>query len=392
MICKECGAELMETDQFCPKCGTRVVKEMRCPDCGAVLREGTKFCHKCGRLVGGDSRQKKTERAEEVSIDAMEQNILSETAAEIKAGRSAERTPQRTSAADKPARSSALKSTSSRSGQERTSSDKNAAARSTAEHASSGRNASGRSAGEHALAAKGTSKRSTSERPSASKSASGRGTPAKSASGHGSAAGKRSSIPEPPRKKRVNYREDDWEDADWEDDDDWEDEDWDDEEGIDVITIMTVIVGCVLLIVVAVLGYNLYRQHAPKNYEKEAEAAEDDATVDEDIEQQEPAEPTETDTTGGELVTDGDESSAYQIIVTGKEVNVRDQPSTTGTNILTVAREGDVFTCYGTAENEQWYEIRLEDGTPGFVFHEYISVIADSSMDVEYNEEQYIQE
>lgn len=389
MICKECGAELMETDQFCPKCGTRVIKETRCPDCGAVLREGTKFCHKCGRLVGGDGRQKKTERAEEVSMDAMEQNILSETAAEIKAGRSAERTPQRTSAADKPARSSAPKSTSLRSGQERTSSDRNAAAKSTAERASSGRNTSGRSAGEHASAAKSTPKKTTSERPSASRSASGRGTPAKSASGHGPASGKRSSIPEPPRKKRINYREDDWEDEDYQDDDDWEDEDWDDEDGIDVITIMTVIVGCVLLIVVAVLGYNLYRQYAPKNYEREAEATENDTTEDEDGQQQEPTEP---DATGKEAVTDGDESGTYQIIVTGKEVNVRDQPSTTGTNILTVAREGDVFNCYGTAENGQWYEIRLEDGTPGFVFHEYISVIEDSSMDVEYIEEQYIQE
>ncbi|MDE7260064.1 MAG: zinc ribbon domain-containing protein, partial [Lachnospiraceae bacterium] len=224
MICKECGAGLMETDQFCPKCGTRVIKEMRCPDCGAVLREGTKFCHKCGRLIGGGSGRKKTDEAEDISFDAMERNILSETAAEIKAGRNAEREPRRTSsAAGKPTRSSATKSASSRSG---------------SEHAPSARSTSSRSASEHATASKSTSARSSEERTSPSKSASGRGTSAKSVLGHGSASGRHSSLPEPPRKnrKRIDYREDDWEEEDWEDEDDWDE---DDEEGVDVITIMT---------------------------------------------------------------------------------------------------------------------------------------------------------
>lgn len=340
MICKECGAGLMETDQFCPKCGTRVIKEMRCPDCGAVLREGTKFCHKCGRLIGGGSGRKKTDEAEDVSIDAMEQNILSETAAEIKAGRNAEREPRRpSSSAGKPARSSAPKSTVSRSG---------------SEHASSARSTSSRGASEHAPASKSTSARSSAERTSPSKSTS---------------AKRHSSIPEPPRKnkKRMDYREDDWEEEDWEDEDDWDE---DDEEGVDVITIMTVVIGCVLLIVVAVLGYNLYKQYAPKNYGKESEVLEDENAADVDAEEQ--TEPVEVYEPDGEPAADGDGS--YQIIVTGKEVNVRDQPSTSGTKVLGKVREGEVYTCYGTAEDGQWYEIRLEDGTPGYVFHQYVSV------------------
>lgn len=182
----------------------------------------------------------------------------------------------------------------------------------------------------------------------------------------------------------MDYREDDWEEEDWEDEDDW-----DDDEGVDIITIMTVVVGCVLLIVVAFLGYRLYKQHAPKDYEKEAEVQEDKAVPDEDGGEHE--EPQEADKTGEQYVTDGDGSGTYMITVI-HNVNVRDQPSTTGTNILTVAQEGDVFTCYGTTEDGQWYEIRLEDGTPGFVFHEYISVEESSSVDVNYVEEQYIQE
>ena len=40
---------------------------------------------------------------------------------------------------------------------------------------------------------------------------------------------------------------------------------------MDVITVMTAIIGCVLLVVVAVLGFNLFRQYVPKDYDKAAE-------------------------------------------------------------------------------------------------------------------------
>ncbi|MCI9314973.1 MAG: zinc-ribbon domain-containing protein, partial [Lachnospiraceae bacterium] len=82
MICTKCGAGLRESDQFCPKCGTRVIKEMRCPDCGAALREGTKFCHKCGSMVerSEGSGGAGVENMEDIPMDAIERNILSETA------------------------------------------------------------------------------------------------------------------------------------------------------------------------------------------------------------------------------------------------------------------------------------------------------------------------
>ncbi|MDE6995151.1 MAG: SH3 domain-containing protein, partial [Lachnospiraceae bacterium] len=55
-------------------------------------------------------------------------------------------------------------------------------------------------------------------------------------------------------------------------------------------------------------------------------------------------------------------------------VNVRDQPSTTGTNVLKVAKAGETYVCNGYTEDGTWYEIVLEDGTVGYVFHEYVSV------------------
>ncbi len=167
---------------------------------------------------------------------------------------------------------------------------------------------------------------------------------------------------------------------------------------------MTVVVGCVLLIVVAFLGYRLYRQHAPRDYEKEAEVQEDDTAVDEDDgeeekpqEMDETGETGETDETGDQSIADGNGNGTYQIIVTGREVNVRNQPSTSGTEILGKVREGDVLPCYGTTEDGQWYEIRLENGTSGYVFYEYVEIISSdvkesASSDVEYIEEQLIQE
>ena len=88
MICTKCGARLMETDQFCPKCGAKVVKaikEKRCTECGEILRDGVKFCPGCGRAVGGkSSRPVVSDETLDMPIEAIERNILTETAAEIK--------------------------------------------------------------------------------------------------------------------------------------------------------------------------------------------------------------------------------------------------------------------------------------------------------------------
>lgn len=278
MKCTNCGAHLLETDQFCPKCGAKVIKDRRCPDCGAVLREDTKFCHKCGRPIDGrDSSRMVPEETLNIPIAAIERNILSETAAEIRADSK-----------------TAVKSSSSKA------------------------------------------KMSAAEPP------------------------KKKPVPVSSPKKRTVYRdEEDWEEEDWEEDD-WDDED-DEEEGVDVITIMTVIAGCVLLVVVAVLGYHLYRQYAPKNYKNLAEESEDGNT----------ALPGQEMDDGWEVEIDEPETT-FTLTVT-HNVNVRDNPSTSDSNILKVAKEGETYSSYGSVDGE-WYEILLEDGTVGYVFHEYVTV------------------
>lgn len=323
MICTKCGARMMDTDRFCPKCGAKAIKEKRCPECGTLLREGTKFCHKCGNPVENtESTGKASQETLDIPIDAIEQNILSETAAEIRADRRTESTPRRTTSTEEASgRNASHKSTSSRS-----SSEKSASPKSEASHSSSG---------------KSTSSKSTTH------SASERNAPSK----------KKSSVPAPPPKKRAGYREEE----DW-DDDDWDDED--DDEGIDAITVMTAIVGCVLLVVVAVLGYQLYRQYVPKNY---GQAAEENRELQDE----------ETGIHGQEmeeLLERGDNEEDTFTLTVIQNVNVRDNPSTSGTNVLKVAKEGETYTSTGSVGDGQWYAILLDDGSTGYVFHEYVTV------------------
>lgn len=158
-------------------------------------------------------------------------------------------------------------------------------------------------------------------------------------------------------KKKSSYREEkDWEEEDWEDDD-WDDED----ERVDVLTIMTAIVGCILLVVVAVLGYHLYQQYVSGGYEDEEQQYEFYEPEGQELEEQQSWEAI------GEPVSDH-----YVAVI--KNVNVRDNPSTTDSNVLKVAQEGEVYPYSGTSEDGEWIKILLDDNTVGYVFHEYVNV------------------
>lgn len=304
MICTKCGARLMETDQFCPKCGTKVIKEKRCLECGELLRDGARFCPGCGSAVGEKRRGQTTPKGmgDDIPIEAIERNILSETAAEIKA----ERRGQSVAPKKKTVRNESSGSTA----------------------------ASGRSAG-------GSSRADAPVRK------------------------KQSAVSEQPRRKRPVYQEED----DWDYEDDWDEDDWEDDEdeGMDAITVMTVVVGCILLIVVAFLGFHFYRQYVPKDYKGTSEQGE--------AQEQEERELPKQDGTENDAQEQTSEiSGSVSKLTIESNVNVRDQPSTSGTNVLKVAKAGETYVCNGFTEDKAWYEIVLEDGTIGYVFHEYISI------------------
>lgn len=313
MLCTNCGARMMDTDQFCPKCGAKAIKDTRCPDCGEVLREGTVFCHKCGRQIADvDGTPKVPEETLDIPIDAIERNILSETAAEIKADRR-----------------SAPHSTS--------------AIRTTAAHAS----AQGSVSHERKTpVTPPSSRRSSATVPSTKKS------PAAVPSSRKSSAAAPTS-----RKKAVYREEEEWED-------DWDEE----EESVDIITIMTAVVGCVLLVVVAILGYHLYRQYGPGNYEREEELSENEENsfFDQELGEEQGQEQEQEQTLGAEV--------SDRVVTVIENVRVRDYPSTSDSNVLKVAQEGEVYPYRGNTDDEQWYEILLEDGSVGYVFHEYVTV------------------
>ncbi|QLH74461.1 MAG: zinc ribbon domain-containing protein [Methanomassiliicoccales archaeon] len=46
--CRQCGADLVEGDNFCGKCGAKAEREARCASCGNILGEDDVFCRKCG--------------------------------------------------------------------------------------------------------------------------------------------------------------------------------------------------------------------------------------------------------------------------------------------------------------------------------------------------------
>lgn len=45
-LCSSCGAELVEGDSFCRKCGGKI--SLACSSCGQELEQGDTFCGKCG--------------------------------------------------------------------------------------------------------------------------------------------------------------------------------------------------------------------------------------------------------------------------------------------------------------------------------------------------------
>ncbi len=65
MRCQKCGALLEDDQDFCPKCGVRVVHEKAvqipglktCSNCGKIIKEGNVFCTSCGTPV--DESEKK---------------------------------------------------------------------------------------------------------------------------------------------------------------------------------------------------------------------------------------------------------------------------------------------------------------------------------------------
>ena len=281
MVCKKCGAHLLEDDQFCPECGAKVIRKKRCPECGEALREGTRFCPSCGTEIG------------EAREAAPKKKADSEAA------------PRRREDSDEQPR-----------------------------------------------------KRPNPDSPP-----------------------KKKGNPVPPQKKRPVQREEprrrrDWEEEDWDDDED------DEEESVDFLSIMTVAVGCILLVIVAVLGYNLYQRYVPKDYERAAEEQqEEEAQEGEDG--QDGEEESQDGEEGGQTLEEQTQEEGAEVsesesggtLVTIADVRIRTSPSTgSDSTVIRTAKTGETFEYIEAVEGGAWYQVVLtgEEYDYGYISADYV--------------------
>lgn len=51
LVCGKCESPLDPDDKFCPKCGTRVLRERVCKACGSKPKQSDLFCRRCGMRI-----------------------------------------------------------------------------------------------------------------------------------------------------------------------------------------------------------------------------------------------------------------------------------------------------------------------------------------------------
>lgn len=99
MKCRKCGADLLDTDTFCVKCGQKTEQPMICSHCGEELRDGERFCHKCGSPVDAapedDEIPISRQNTVDIPFDQIEQGLLMEAKQAIGKRPDAERTERR---------------------------------------------------------------------------------------------------------------------------------------------------------------------------------------------------------------------------------------------------------------------------------------------------------
>lgn len=189
-----------------------------------------------------------------------------------------------------------------------------------------------------------------------------------------SAPKKKVPAPEPKKKERPApvkkkvYR-------DWDDEEDEEDDDEEEDTGRTVMTIASVIMALLIVTLGVVMFFTIKRPI--KDYEQGVEEEEQGGEEDGDGEnngednggtEPQPEERNETDNENEVVI------EPAGTLVISSDVNIRDNPSTEGTNIIKVAKAGEVYEYIETTQDGNWYAILLEDGSTAYVFEKYVSV------------------
>lgn len=307
MKCRKCGAELLDTDTFCVKCGQRVDQPMFCASCGEQLRDGERFCHNCGTPVElvpeDDEIPLSKQRTVDIPFDQIEQAILMEAEQAVvkrpEKGRPERRNPEDYS------RPGAEEKTERRQPGVR---DKDLYGQPPV-----------REPVYDADFEDGEEERYEMRRPK-------RHTP-------------------PPRPR---YEEE----YDYEDE-----EDEDDDSGDSKMKILTIILGIVVVAIALAIGFVFWQRNRTPDYGEPGEITEQGQETDGE----------EGGGEGGEL-SSADTKGRIQIL---SNVNVRNKPTTEGSEVMMVAKTGDTYEYYELVDGA-WYHIKLEDGRDGYVSEKYV--------------------
>lgn len=330
MKCKKCGASLLDTDKFCNQCGWKVVRKRKCPECGAALREGVKFCPECGSMVDGETEREKKipvreEETTDIPIDDIEQNILSETEREMRSGKKNSPSHEQ-HRSKKPTQVSEYEEERMRKSPQALEyeAEKRRKARQTSEY-------------------------------------------------EGERRRKPVPAPEPMRKKRPESVKERYYEE-WEDDDDDDDDD-----DHSVMAIVSVVMIFLIIAVAAVLIFTMVKKQSEGEEEEQLMTEQEEGEEEEDSFELEDGDGSEyieeQEEEGGEAVdvtVDAQQPAGSLTIVSN--VNVRDNPSTQGTNVIKVAKAGEVYEYISIEPSGDWYDIILEDGSVGYVFKDYVQV------------------
>lgn len=324
MKCRRCGAVLLDTDTFCVKCGQKVGEPMYCPNCGEQLRDGERFCHKCGSPVEEAADEEiplSQQKTVDIPFDQIEQGILME----------AEQAIVKRPGAEKPERRNP-------EGYRRPGTEMAGGYRHPGEPSDSYRTSPAARAAE-----------------SYAETESYRERPVRDTAYYediGEEERYESPVRPPRRTPPPRRYEEDYEAYD---DDDEEDED----SGDSKMKIITVVLGIAVVAIALAIGFILWQRNNPDRYNRtDGETEQGEGQDGEDSEEG----------SSGEEGNAGDTQGRIQIL---SNVNVRTAPTTEGSEVLMVAKQGETYEYYELVD-DAWYHIKLEDGTDGYVSKKYV--------------------
>lgn len=302
MKCRKCGAELLDTDTFCVKCGQRADGPVFCSNCGEQLRDGERFCHKCGAPVVSDAEDDEIpvsrQNTVDIPFDQIEQGILLEAKQAIVKRPQTEKPERRepegySIGAEEPADNRR---------------ELNAYGPPGSDREEDYRPRKQRDAGydERYVRPERTQRR----------------TP-------------------PPRPRR---------------EEDYDYDDYDEDSGDSKMKIITIIMGIAVVAIGLVIGFIFWQRNRTPDYGEPGETTgQDDGTDGAEVGE-------------GDTGLSADTQGRLQIL---SNVNVRNKPTTDGSEVMMVAKTGETYEYYELVD-DAWYHIKLEDGRDGYVSSKYV--------------------